>query len=232
MRLKAIFKQTLAFFVQLLASVALFLFVRAFVVEMFKIPTPSMEGSLLVGDFLMVEKLSFGANIPFTNLEIPPIRAPRRGEIIVFRWPEDKEINFVKRIVGVPGDTLMMEDGELILNGAPMDEPYVRHSSPESDPSAEAFGWQRNHLVGTLHAHGIYLPSRNNWGPLVVPDSNYFVLGDNRDNSLDSRYWGFVADSLVRGRPLMVYFSYSPDSSDRFSWLTRTRWSRFGTMIR
>lgn len=221
-----------ATFLRLIASVALFLVIRAFVVEMFKIPTPSMQGTLMVGDFLVVDKIGFGPEIPFTNTRLPSFRKPDRGDIIVFKWPEDPQINFVKRIVGLPGDTLLMRDGDLVLNGQPMDEPYVMHISPDTDPSTEAFSWQKNHLVTTLHASGIYWPSRNNWGPLVVPPSNYFVLGDNRDNSLDSRYWGFVADSLVRGRPLMVYFSYEPDSSSRLGWLTQTRWNRFGKIVR
>lgn len=232
MKLKVVLRGVISLAAQLLASVLLFLVVRAFVVEMFKIPTPSMEGTLLVGDFLVVEKLSYGAEIPFTGRRLPAISDPKRGEVIVFRFPEDPEVNFVKRIVGVPGDTLLMDESVLYLNGVAHQEPYVQNTLPDYDPSAESFGWQRKHLVGTLHASGVYMPSRNNWGPLVVPEDNYFVLGDNRDNSLDSRYWGFVPDSLVRGRPLMVYFSYSLDSTKRFNWLRSARWSRLGTIIR
>jgi signal peptidase I len=217
---------------RILASLALFIVIRAFVVEMFKIPTPSMQQTLMVGDFLVVDKVGFGAEVPFTGVRLPPLRYPKRGDVIVFRWPSDPSVNFVKRIVGVPGDTLYMDDGELFRNGERVEEPYVSHLSPDTDPSTAAFGWQRNHLVGTLHASRTYWPSRNNWGPLVVPERNYFVLGDNRDNSLDSRYWGFVPDSLVRGRPLMVYFSYEPDTASHFSWLTHARWRRFGTIVR
>ena len=107
------------------------------------------------------------------------------------------------------------------------------HTEPiEIDPSPEDFRWQREYLVRTAAAATGYHPSRNNWGPLVVPKGNYFVLGDNRDNSLDSRYWGWVADSLVKGRPFVIYYSYSPDSVDTFAWLTHIRWTRLGERIR
>jgi len=216
----------------LAASVALFFVTRAFVVEMFKIPTPSMQGTLMVGDFLVVDKMRYGAEVPFTHTRLPAIQSPKQGDVIVFRWPMNPSVNFVKRVVGVPGDTLLMHDGELIRNGHSLQEPYVSHASPNTDPSTDAFNWQRDYLVASLHASRVYWPSRNNWGPLVVPPGNYFVLGDNRDNSLDSRYWGFVPDSLVRGRPLFVYFSYEPDSASKMSWLTRARWNRFGTIVR
>ncbi len=217
---------------QLMASVALFLVTRAFVVEMYKIPTPSMQRTLMVGDFLVVDKMVYGPEVPFTHVRLPALRQPARGDVIVFKWPSDPSINFVKRVVGVPGDTLLMLDGVLRRNGRVVTEQYVTHSSPETDPSVEEFRWQRDYLVRSLHASESYWPSRNNWGPLIVPTRDYFVLGDNRDNSLDSRYWGFVPDSLVRGRPLFVYFSYQPDSSSRWSWLGHARWRRFGTVIR
>ncbi len=229
-------------------ALALFLVIRSFFVEAFKIPTGSMEGTLKVGDFLLVNKLVYGAEIPFTSVKLPALRTPKRGDIIVFQWPVDRTKNFVKRIVGLPGDTLEMMNGELIRNGLPQHEAYVSHTSPGSDISDDEFSWQQafllsaHHPVATsprspmevtpLEASPGYHPSRNNWGPLVVPEENYFVLGDNRDNSLDSRYWGFVADSLVRGQPMVVYYSYDPDGAVKFDWLTRVRWKRFGEMIR
>jgi signal peptidase I len=228
-------------------AIALFFVVRAFLVEAFKIPTGSMEGTLLVGDFLLVNKLVYGAEVPFTHLKLPALRTPQRGDIIVFEWPVDRTKNFVKRIVGMPGDTLAMRNGTLIRNREPQHENYALHTMPGSDVSDEEFGWQSAYLLNnsqpvkeephspmsipTLEASPGYHPSRNNWGPLVVPQGNYFVLGDNRDNSLDSRYWGFVADSLVRGQPLVVYYSYSPDGDVKLDWLTRVRWKRFGEMI-
>ncbi len=242
---------TLAFlwewFRSVVIALGLFFVVRSFFVEAFKIPTGSMEGTLLVGDFLLVNKLVYGAEVPFTKVHLPAIRAPKRGDVVVFQWPVDRTKNFVKRIVGMPGDTLEMRAGELVRNGKLQRESYVMHTAPGSDVSDEEFKWQLNYLlsaghssratprapigIGTLEARPGYHPSRNNWGPLVVPLGNYFVLGDNRDNSLDSRYWGFVADSLVRGQPLVVYYSYDPDGAVKLDWLTRVRWKRFGEMI-
>jgi len=104
-------------------------------------------------------------------------------------------------------------------------------TEPDMDPAFHDFDWQRDYLIAGPMSTAQYLPSRNNWGPLLVPEGKYFVLGDNRDNSLDSRYWGFVADSLVKGRPFVVYYSYSPDSVDTFAWLTHIRWTRLGERI-
>ncbi len=217
---------------QLSASVLLFLVTRALVVEMYKIPTPSMQRTLLVGDFLVVDKMVYGPEIPFTRYRLPAFRAPRRGDVIVFKWPSDPSINFVKRVVGVPGDTLRMRAGTLERNGHTLKESYVTHTPGDADMAADEFRWQRDYLVQSARASATYWPSRNNWGPLVVPPHDLFVLGDNRDNSLDSRYWGFVPDSLVRGRPMFVYYSYRPDSAARFSWFTNARWKRLGTVVR
>ncbi len=250
-------------------AVLLFLFVRAFVVEAYKIPSGSMERTLLVGDFLLVNKLVYGAEVPFTARHLPRLRAPERGDVVVFQWPSDPKKNFVKRLVGLPGDTLAMRAGTLYVNGRGLAERYVTHTEPQADPAFEDFRWQRDYVVRSAVAAPLASgaaapvgagpaavavpgmeavagpapaarmgrdpsdhPSRNNWGPLVVPAASYFVLGDNRDNSLDSRYWGFVPDSLLRGRPVLVYYSYAPDSSQRFAWLTAIRWSRLGARVR
>lgn len=212
-------------------ALLVFLLVRAFLVEAFKIPSSSMEGTLLVGDFLLVNKLVYGAEVPFTGRRLPAMRRPAWGDIIVFQWPDDLSKNFVKRLVGLPGDTLEMAEGVLLRNGARQRERYVTRSEPGMDPSGDDFRWQRQYLVRRAVARDAYLPSRNNWGPLVVPRAKYFVLGDNRDNSLDSRYWGFVPDSLVRGRPLVVYFSYAADSASPLDWITRVRWRRLGERV-
>ena len=214
-------------------SILLFLLIRTFLVEAFKIPSGSMENTLQVGDFLLVNKLVYGAEVPFTHKRLPRLREPSDGDVIVFEWPEDQTKNFVKRLVGVPGDTLEMRDGTLIRNDTALSERYVEHTEPDMDPAPEDFRWQRDYLVKTAAAASGYHPSRNNWGPLVVPKGNYFVLGDNRDNSLDSRYWGFVPDSLLKGRTFVIYYSYSPDSADHsFAWLTHIRWTRLGERIR
>ena len=214
-------------------AVLVFLFVRAFFVEAFKIPSGSMERTLLPGDFLLVDKLAYGAEVPFTRYRLPGYRTPARGDIIVFEYPLDATKTYVKRLVGLPGDTLSMREGALMRNGAIVSEPYVVHSDPDLDPGNEQFGWQRPYLVRTAEAAAFGdHPTRNNWGPLVVPAGKYFALGDNRDNSEDSRYWGFVPAENVRGRPLVVYYSYAPDSGSEFRWLSAVRWARFGERIR
>lgn len=213
-------------------SVLLFLLIRTFLVEAFKIPSGSMENTLQVGDFLLVNKLAYGAEVPFTHVRLPRLRVPQHGDVVVFYWPEDPTKNLVKRLVGVPGDTLEMRNGTLIRNDHALAERYVEHTDPDMDPAPEDFAWQRDYLVPTAAAATGYHPSRNNWGPLVVPKGNYFVLGDNRDNSLDSRYWGFVPDSMLEGRPLVIYYSYAPDTVDAFAWLTHIRWTRLGERIR
>jgi signal peptidase I len=212
-------------------AVALFLALHTFVIQAFKIPSGSMENTLLVGDFLLVNKVVYGAEVPGTGIHLPAIRKPQHGDVIVFKWPVDHSVDFVKRLVGLPGDTLSMRDGVLVRNGSTVKEPYVFHSDPGADPVWDDFQWQSDFLVRTAGAAISYHPSRNNWGPLVVPERRYFVLGDNRDNSLDSRYWGFVPDSLLRGRPEVVYFSFVPDSSNDFAWLTHVRWTRLGERV-
>ena len=220
------------------AAVLLFLVMQKVVVEAYKIPSGSMERTLMVGDFLLVNKMVYGAEIPFSRKHLPSVRAPRRGDVIVFKWPVDPSKNFVKRLVGLPGDTVGMNGGNFVLNGVMQKETYVVHSQPGIDPTNDEFRWQRSHV---LHSASMmdtiggvvdtYRPSRNNWGPLIVPPNSFFVLGDNRDNSLDSRYWGFVPDSLLRGKPLMVYYSYAPDSSVTAPWIRRIRWSRLGGSV-
>jgi signal peptidase I len=212
-------------------ALLLFLVLRAFLVEAFKIPSGSMEGTLLVGDFLLVNKLVYGAEVPFTGKRLPAVRAPRNGDVLVFQWPEDPTKNFVKRLVGVPGDTLAMKKGVLVRNGVAQDERYIRHLDPNFDPVGDDFHWQCSFLTAEAKLRRSCRPSRNNWGPLVVPAHHFFVLGDNRDNSLDSRYWGFVPDSLVRGSPLFVYYSYVPDSAQSFDWLRHVRWKRLFSRV-
>jgi signal peptidase I len=217
-----------------LVSVLLFVVIRTFLVEAFKIPSGSMENTLQIGDFLLVNKLVYGAEVPFTHKRLPRLRDPQRGDVIVFEYPEDRTKYFVKRLEGVPGDTVEMREGTLIRNSQVVSERYVEHTEPDVDPQQEEFQWQRDYLVKSAAAAGVaYRPSRNNWGPLVVPEGNYLALGDNRDNSYDSRYWGWVADSLIKGQPFVIYYSYAPDSSEHsLAWLTRIRWTRLGERIR
>jgi signal peptidase I len=211
-------------------SLALFVVIRAFGVEAYKIASGSMEHTLFEGDFLLINKLVYGAGIPGSGRKLPALHSPRRGDVIVFTYPVDPRLNYVKRIVGIPGDTLEMRDALLVRNGKPVNENYIQRTPSEADEPDDDFRWQKAYLVGSA-AISNYTPSRNNWGPLVVPPHDYFVLGDNRDNSSDSRYWGFVADSLVRGQPIVVYYSYAPEIGDKLDWLTRLRWKRFGEIV-
>jgi signal peptidase I len=206
-------------------AIILFVLCRTFLVEAFKIPSGSMESTLLVGDFLLVNKLLYGAEVPFLGGHLPAVRAPNAGDVVVFQFPEDPSKNFVKRLVGLPFDTIEMRAGTLVRNGIELSESYAVRSALSQDPIAEEFRWQRSFVAPGVDLRR-YHPSRNTWGPLVVPEAHYFMLGDNRDNSLDSRYWGFVPDSLVRGSPIFVYYSYAPDSGSAFDWLTRVRWKR------
>lgn len=197
-------------------ALLLFLVLRTFVVEAFRIPSSSMERTLLVGDFLLVNKWVYGAEIPFMGTRLPALRAPRHADVIVFDWPVDPAKAFVKRLIGLPGDTLLMQQGVLRRNGVTVPEPYVRRAATSGDSAGRGPGGG----------------ARDSWGPLVVPPRHYFVLGDNRANSLDSRFWGFVPDTLLRGAPWFVYYSFTPDSVTAAPWLTRIRWERLGATVR
>jgi signal peptidase I len=212
-------------------TVLVILIVRTFVIDVFRIPSGSMEGTLLVGDILFVNKLAYGAEVPLTTKRLPPMHVPERGEVIIFKWPMDHAKPFVKRLVGLPGDTIAMRDGTLSVNGVVQHELFIRRLHGVADPMAVDFDWLRRALIPAAHASPGARPTRNVWGPIVVPPRNFFVLGDNRDNSGDSRYWGFVADSLLLGKPLLVYYSVVPDSVAHGSWLSRVRWHRIGEWI-
>lgn len=213
----------------ILVAFAIFLVVRTSVIEAFKIPTSSMEGTLLVGDFLLVNKAVYGARLPGADVTVGAFAEPERGDVVVFHPPHEPERNYVKRVVGLPLDTLHMVDKQLYLNGTPVYEPYARHEDVRGDAVHPDMGWQSNHLIASGRRRQ---PTRDNWGPLIVPPGRYFVLGDNRDNSEDSRYWGFVKRDQIRGRPWLVYYSFQPDGTESLPWLRRVRWGRLGTVIR
>jgi signal peptidase I len=212
-------------------AIVLFLIIRTFLVEAFKIPTGSMENTLLVGDFLLVNKAVYGAEVPVTHTRLPAFADPERGDVVVFLPPHDPTKNYVKRIVGLPGDTLEMRAKGLFLNGQPRVEPYVSYEDTFSDPFDPRMLWQFEHLTTDVEP-AYYRPTRDSWGPLLVPPGKYFALGDNRDNSEDSRYWGFLDAADIRGRPIFVYYSFDRDPLAPFSWLTGVRWSRIGDIIR
>src|SRR5438128_3938086 len=212
-------------------ALVLFLIIKTFLIEAFQIPTGSMEHTLLAGDFLFVNKAVYGAQIPGTRARLPGFGTPQRGDIIVFEYPRDPTLNYVKRVIGRAGDTVALRAGRVEVNGAALVEPYVQHIDAGHDLSDAEFAWQRGFFVGPGDDARRQHPTRDNWGPLLVPPGKYFVLGDNRDNSSDSRYWGFVDEAAVKGRPLVVYFSYDREARDALPWLTDIRWHRLGSLI-
>jgi signal peptidase I len=199
-------------------ALILFFVIRTFFVQAYKIPSASMEKTLLVGDFLLVNKLVYGPIVPFTDVHLPALREPKRGDILVFKYPLDKSLDFVKRCVAVGGDTVEMRDKVLYVNGARMDEGYAQYIDPRVQTVLH-----RNRDRG-IQPNRFPLP-RDNFGPIVVPPGKFFVLGDNRDNSRDSRYWGFVDRGLIEGTPLFVYFSWDHDAFV-------PRFSRIGHLIK
>ena len=170
-----------------------------------------MEDTLLIGDFLLVNKAVYGAGIPGTDIRLPGFTDVHRRDIIVFEYPDpyneyDPNPDYVKRAVGVPGDRLEMRDKVLYVNGEPQEENYAHYIDGEDTQYRPQFAWQRQHLAPGVDPE-TYRPSRDEWGPIIVPERSYFVMGDNRDNSADSRYWGFVPEEAIKGKPLIVYFS-------------------------
>lgn len=202
---------------------------RALLVEAFRIPSSSMERTLLVGDFLFVNKALYGAEVPLIHTKLPAIREPERLDIVVFDSKNQEGVKVVKRLVGMPGDTLEMRSGMLYRNNVREVEPYAIRLDSLSDPAElEMRMWQLDYLLPEVDRES-YRPSRDNWGPLVVPPGQFFVMGDNRDNSYDSRYWGFVDRRVIRGRPLFVYYSFDHSSWRALPFLTAIRWGRIGT---
>ena len=209
----------------LIIAFVLFFFIRTFITNTVVIISGSMEDTLLVGDFLIVNRAAMGSRVPGTGWRIPGYSEPRRGDVLVFDPHHEEHMKLVKRLLGLPGDTLEMRDRQLFVNGELLDEPYVRYDGDGTDFSDTTMVWQRDHLVSTMDPDA-YEPTRDNWGPLVVPEGHVFMLGDHRDSSYDSRYWGPLAQWRIEGRPSMVYFSYDRDSPNPFPWLRDIRWGR------
>jgi signal peptidase I len=209
-----------------IALVAWFL-LRTFLLEAFRIPSGSMQNTLLVGDFLFVNKFLYGAEVPIIKKRLPAVREPERGDIIVFDSVEE-DLKVVKRLIGVGGDTLEMRAGVVFRNGTRLDEPYAVNSDPgqSADPlmRAQMREWQVRHFAGPVPRG--YQPDLHDWGPVVVPKDSLFVMGDNRDGSYDGRYWGFLPRINVRGTPVLVYFSYDQQSIRSMAFLTEVRWGR------
>jgi signal peptidase I len=175
-------------------AILLALFIRAFVVQAFKIPSGSMEPTLLVGDHILVNKFIYGIKIPYLQSTLIPISDPDRGDIIVFIYPEDQSKDFIKRVIGLPGDRIQIQGKAIFVNGQPFDDKYGHYDEK----------------AGNTH---------RSYGPVVVPKDHYFVMGDNRDHSLDSRFWGFVRSTAVKGKAFIIYWSWP-------------NWNRFFHLVR
>ena len=223
-------------------AVLIYLVVKTLFIEAFRIPSGSMIPTLLVGDWLFVNKLAYGPTIPFTNSHLPGYTSPKHQDVVVFVSPyqADNSPDFtptlVKRLIGMPGDTLYMREGLLHVNGLPQRQGYAAAANPKGDSNATSplMDWQhRIELTGTRFGAPPRTPTLDNWGPLLIPPGHYFMMGDNRYASKDSRYWGIVPRGNVRGRPMFVYYSYNADDSDRpLPMITDIRWSRIGHWIR
>jgi signal peptidase I len=225
---KSLKKSTWEWLKSLAIALVIWFVLRTLLIEAFRIPSSSMEHTLLVGDFLFVNKALYGAELPLIHTRLPAFRDPQRGDIVVFDSKTELGVKVVKRLIGMPGDTLQMKGSVLWRNGAAQREDYVEHVDSLADASApEMRDWQVRYLLPSVN-RATYRPTRDNWGPLVVPPGQYFVMGDNRDNSFDSRYWGFVDRKVIRGRPLFIYYSFDHDSWRALPFLTAIRWSRIG----
>lgn len=197
----------------IIIALILALLIRAFIIQAFKIPSGSMIPTLLVGDHILVTKFTYDVKLPLFDVTIWHRRTPDRGEIIVFKYPLDPKKDFIKRVIGIPGDEIIIKNKNVFVNGNRLTEPYVQHTDPRILPAE--------------------LSPRDNLGPIKVPPSSLFVMGDNRDESYDSRFWKFVDFSAVRGKAFVIYWSWnsngriSPDPDSFF-----VRWNRIGNVIR
>jgi signal peptidase I len=219
------------YFESIVIAVILALFVRTWIVQAFKIPTGSMENNLLIGDHLLVNKFVFSPSASKLQQLFLPVDDISRGDVVVFKYPEDPERDFIKRVIGLPGETLEVRDKKIYINGKPLDEPYVHYLQP----------------LGGQHEFTSF-DVRDRYGPVTVPEAHYFVMGDNRDNSQDSRYWGFLPKHYLKGKALLIYWSYdagpetpagegigaalSRVASIATHFFTRTRWDRMLRQIR
>ena len=185
-------------------ALVLTLFLRAFVIQAFRIPSASMQDTLLIGDFLFVNKFEYGPKIPFTHIRLPGLRAPRRGDVIVFQFPQDPTKDFIKRCVATGGETLEVRNKQVYVDGKPLRESYAIHSDPSVRPAGYDY--------------------RDNFGPVTVARRQMFMMGDNRDNSNDSRYWGQLEMDLVKGRAMFIYWSWDGERN----W---PRWNRIFQLI-
>lgn len=199
----------------LLIALVLAFLIRSFAVQAFKIPSGSMLPTLQIGDHLLVNKFIYGVRLPFMNTLIIPVSEPEFQDIIVFKFPEDESKDFIKRVIGLPGDTIEIKDKQVYRNGKILNEPYVQISSPLSS--------KRNYPMQNWPPHSFDPRVRDNLPAIEIPAEQYFVLGDNRDESYDSRFWGFVHQDKILGRAWIIYWSWQG--------LSEVRWGRIGQAV-
>lgn len=189
----------------ILVALVLAFFIRTFIVQAFKIPSGSMKSTLLIGDHILVNKFIYGVKNPFNGSIMIPIEQPAAGDVIVFEYPVDPSKDFIKRVVGVPGNKIEIKDKKVFINDHPLDDnEYAKHVDPKIFPNG--------------------MQPRDNFGPVIVPADSFFVMGDNRDESYDSRFWGFVNLKAVKGKAFILYWSWD---NPNFS----VRWNRLGNLI-
>lgn len=224
-KLPVIFDYAYSFFPVLLIVFLL----RSFLFEPFRIPSGSLEPTLLIGDFILVNKFDYGVRLPVIHKKVAGSGAPQRGDIIVFRWPPNPSVNFIKRVIGLPGDHISYVNKELTVNGQKVPQEFLQDVTVQTELSGDAQVQDKmENLLGIKHH--IYIdPSKTSqdYKDIVVPPGMYFVMGDNRDDSADSRYWGFVPDQNIVGKAVVVWMSWNSGGS-MFDWI---RWRRLGTVV-
>ncbi len=189
----------------LILAIILALFIRTFIVQAFKIPSGSMKETLQIGDHILVNKFTYGVKLPFIDTTIIPYKKPKIGDIVVFRYPQEPKKDFIKRTIGVPGDVIEIRNKEVYVNKKPLEQDYAIYTDLRIIPKG--------------------IQPRDNFGPVTVPENSLFVMGDNRDRSYDSRFWGFVDLKNVKGKAFIIYWSWD---NDNFG----VRWSRIGKILK
>jgi signal peptidase I len=210
------FQVTLEYIKSFLIALLLALLIKATIIEAYKIPTPSMEKTLLAGDFILGNKFIYGINIPFTKIHLPAFREPKHGDIIIFHPPHSPHENYVKRCIGLPGDTIQLVHKRVYVNGKLYEDQaftqYItNYDIPRDQRIGDPYDEARLKYGITNIGHRPYAPFRDNSYPIVVPPGKYFMMGDNRDNSLDSRMWGFVDRNQIMGKALLIHWSWKLD---------------------
>ncbi len=208
-------KSTLREYIEAFAiAILLALFIRTFIIQAFKIPSGSMLPTLQIGDHLLVSKFIYGVKMPFTGTTLIPIKSPQHGDVVVFKYPEDKSIDYIKRVIGVPGDTITIKNKKVFINEKLIEDPHAFFASENIIPKKLIEG-RRDHLPA-----------------IKVPEGKVFVMGDNRDNSHDSRFWGFVDQRDILGKAFIIYWSWDI-KKDLFSFqrFTSVRWGRIADII-